>query len=74
MKEQKLLYCNRCGRRIWVEQDLVREGVVRVEQEWDYFSEKDGEIHSFCLCETCYDQIRESFLIPVEITRIQEYL
>lgn len=68
------LYCNCCGKRIWVEQEMVREGAVRIRQEWDYFSRKDGEIHSFCLCEDCYDKIRKDFKIPVEVCRTELYL
>ncbi len=43
------------------------EGVFRVDYEWGYFSEKDGERHSFDLCEACYDKLLRSFQIPVEI-------
>ena len=39
-----------------------------------YFSEKDGETHRFCICESCYDRIRAGFQIPVEIETAQEYL
>ena len=28
------------------------KGVFRVDYEWGYFSEKDGERHAFDLCET----------------------
>lgn len=71
---RKPLYCNCCGKQIWVEQEMVREGAVQVEKEWDYFSGKDGEIHSFCLCEDCYDKIRKNFKIPVEVRQIESYL
>ena len=56
--------CNKCGRRIRTERGMLREGVFFCEQAWDYFSGKDGEIHSFCLCESCYDEITETFKIP----------
>ncbi|MCD7716344.1 MAG: hypothetical protein LUI39_07820 [Lachnospiraceae bacterium] len=71
MKEQKLIRCNGCGKTIAIEDDMYREGVLLVRQEWGYFSEKDGERHSFCLCEACYDKIIQNFAIPVEI---EEYL
>ena len=32
-----------------------------------YFSEKDGERHSFDLCESCYDDLLRTFRIPAEI-------
>ena len=71
METKKLLYGYWGGKRILsrMEQDMVT-----VEQRWGYFSEKDGEIHRFCICESCYDRIRAGFQIPVEIETAQEYL
>ena len=71
MSEKKIQRCNGCGKVIRWEQDMLQEGVLEIEQTWGYFSGKDGEIHSFCLCEDCYDRIRETFVIPV---KVQEYL
>lgn len=71
MKEEKILRCNGCGREIAKENDIIREGVLQVEWNWGYFSGKDGERHSFCLCESCYDRIRETFAVPVTV---EEYL
>ena len=56
MNREKTLVCNGCGKLIKVENGLIREGVFRVNYDWGYFSEKDGERHIFCLCETCYDR------------------
>ena len=33
---------------------------------WDYFSEKDGQVHHFDLCEDCYDEWISGFRLPVE--------
>lgn len=66
-KELSKIICNRCGKEIAVKNGFVREGVIGIECEWGYFSEKDGERHSFDLCEACYDEIIRSFQIPVEI-------
>ncbi|MCD8104542.1 MAG: hypothetical protein LUF35_05980 [Lachnospiraceae bacterium] len=71
MKDQKILHCNGCGKTIEIEDGMYREGVLVVEQEWGYFSGKDGERHSFCLCESCYDRMVRQFVIPV---KIEEYL
>lgn len=71
MQENRILRCNRCGRKIKTEQDMIREGVLQVEWNWGYFSEKDGERHSFCLCESCYDRTIKDFVIPVTV---EEYL
>ena len=70
LKEQKeisKMICNQCGKEIPVSGGHEMEGVFRVDYEWWYFSEKDGERHSFDLCEACYDKLLRSFQIPVEI-------
>ena len=43
----------------------MEEG-LHVEKSWGYFSGKDGEIHSFDLCESCYDLLVQDFQIPPE--------
>lgn len=68
------LYCNMCGRELKEEQGIIREGVLSVEQGWGYFSGKDGEIHSFDLCEHCYDKLTAQFQIPVTVRRQKELL
>lgn len=66
-KEVKTIICNRCGREIPFENGYPREGVFSVDYEWGYFSEKDGEKHSFDLCESCYDEIISGFSIPAYV-------
>ncbi len=66
-KRLQKIICNRCGKEISVVNGHETEGVFHGEYMWGYFSEKDGERHSFDLCETCYDRIVEQFCIPVEI-------
>lgn len=61
------LFCNCCGREIPVENGITQEGVLSIRQPWGYFSEKDGQVHSFDLCEECYDRITSKFKIPVEV-------
>ena len=65
--EVETVICNCCGKKLAVREGIVREGVLRVDHAWDYFSEKDGEVHHFDICEECYDQFVKSFRIPVEI-------
>ena len=67
MNRQERLRCNRCGKEICMEHDVTKEGVFLTEWEWGYFSSKDGERHSFCLCEKCYDRITETFQVPVQV-------
>ena len=30
---------------------IVREGVLSINHAWDFFSEKDGEVHHMDICE-----------------------
>jgi hypothetical protein len=66
--------CNRCGKKIVVSEGIAREGVLSINHTWDFFSEKDGEIHHFDLCEDCYDAIVAEFKNPVEVEDQLEYL
>ncbi|HAX52997.1 hypothetical protein [Muricomes intestini] len=66
-KEVKKIICNKCGKEIPVVNGRAEEGVFSVDYTWGYFSEKDGEKHSFDLCESCYNKMLVSFKIPVEI-------
>lgn len=66
--------CNRCRKKIVVKEGIVREGAACVDYAWDYFSEKDGEVHHFDLCEDCYDCIIDEFSLPVDIEEQLELL
>lgn len=59
-------YCNCCGKKLLVKDGMIMEGVLPLKAFWGYFSEKDGEKHSFDLCESCYDKWVAGFQIPVE--------
>jgi len=62
----KEMHCNLCGKEIEVRNGIVREGVMSVDIEWGYFSNKDGQIDSFDLCEECYNKLLSQFVIPVD--------
>lgn len=66
MRKYKII-CNKCGKEIFIDNDIPTEEVLSVEKEWGYFSNKDNEIHRFELCETCYDELVAGFKHPVEI-------
>ncbi|MGN0372664.1 MAG: hypothetical protein ACI4F3_07610 [Enterocloster sp.] len=66
--------CNCCGKKLVVERGIVREGAMGIDHAWDYFSEKDGQIHHFDLCEACYDELTSGFVIPVEAEEQTELL
>lgn len=73
-KKEKKIYCNCCGKAIGKEGTDKREDYLEVRKEWGYFSDKDGDIHHFILCESCYDQFIKQFCIPVEKTIQTELL
>ena len=66
MKKGHVIYCNSCGRRLEGTDLLPGEEGLHIEKSWGYFSGKDGEIHSFDLCESCYDLLVQEFKIPPE--------
>lgn len=61
------MYCNKCGKAIVVENNILKEGVFQGVISWGYFSDKDGETHEFDICENCYDTFVKSFTVPVNI-------
>ena len=67
MKKGTNTYCNRCGKEIRREEGAPAGEGLHVEKHWGYFSEKDGEIHTFDLCEKCYDQLTGEFMMPPEV-------
>lgn len=71
-----LLYaaCNMCGRELLIENGLLKEGCFHGEQKFGYFSKKDGENHSFDICEACYDKLMQEFHIPVDVQEEIELL
>lgn len=58
--------CNQCGKELKIEKGILKEDCFQVKKEWGYFSQKDLEIHEFCLCEACYDKWTAGFLIPLK--------
>ena len=70
----KITYCNCCGKEIPKKEGIYREDFLVVEKEWGYFSKKDGEVHHFNICETCYDQWVCGFVRPVDSKERTELL
>lgn len=66
--------CNMCGKKIVVKSGVIREGAVMFDHAWDFFSEKDGDVHHFDLCEACYDELTAQFKIPVDVEEQTELL
>lgn len=64
--------CNKCGRKMKVDKGIVGQGALSISYGWGYFSRKDGETHSFDICEECYDDLIKSFIIPIDIEERHE--
>lgn len=71
---EKRIICNYCGKTIGMEEGLAKRDYLYVKKEWGYFSEKDGKIQEFRLCEECYDEWIERFRIPVHTIETTEFL
>ena len=67
-KPEELLevVCNRCGKKLQVENGYLKEGCFSADNLFGYFSRKDGERHHFDLCEDCYEEFTAQFAVPVE--------
>ena len=65
--------CNGCGKKLVVEKGILREGAFPVNHAWDFFSEKDGEIHHWDLCEECYDALVSQFRIAPDVEESVEF-
>lgn len=72
--ELESVICNRCGKKLVVKDGILREGAIRIDHAWDFFSEKDGEVHHFDLCESCYDQMICEWKIEPEIEEQVEFM
>lgn len=70
----KTIYCNKCKKEIKITRGIIEEDVYHGEKEWGYFSNKDGQIHGFDLCEDCYDELVSQFQIPVNTKKKKEFL
>ena len=66
--------CNGCGKHLLVENGILKEGCFEADAVFGYFSKKDGQIHSFDLCEECYDKLIAGFRIPEQRREATELL
>lgn len=69
IKKVEKIICNKCGKVIPVTEGIPQEDVLEVEKRWGYHSGKDNQVDCFDLCEDCYDELVDSFLIKLEKPR-----
>lgn len=79
VSEKKIVdvICNMCGEKIEKIDDDVLHDYFQAKKEWGYFSDIDGEKHSFDLCQNCYKKLISQFKISAaddrEYEEYQEY-
>lgn len=73
-KAEVCVYCNVCGRELKHEGDILLEDYIQVTKQWGYFSDHDLELHTFNICEQCYNKLEKLFKIPVTVGKIKEVL
>ena len=66
--------CNCCSKELLVENGILKEECIYVSHDFGFFGKRDGETHSFDLCEDCYTQIISKFRIPVKAQERKELL
>ncbi|MCF2681852.1 hypothetical protein [Faecalicatena contorta] len=69
IKKVAKIICNKCGKVIPVTEGIPQEDVLTVEKRWGYHSRKDNQVDCFDLCEDCYDELVDSFLIQLKKPR-----
>lgn len=66
------IYCNVCGRELHMKNGILLEDAFEARKQWGYFSNKDAKMHSFTICEECYDKFVSTFAIPLKETDVIE--
>lgn len=65
MEKKTRLICNVCGTTLGQIDSVIKQDYLLIHKNWGYFSKKDGQRHTICLCESCYDQWISTFRVPV---------
>ena len=55
-----------------MENGILLEDAFEARKQWGFFSNKDAKLHSFTICEKCYDEMIKNFVIPVKETDVTE--
>ena len=65
-KKMTKVVCNACGKKLLVENGILKEECIHVEHDFGFFGSRDGESDSFDLCEACYEKLIADFAVPVD--------
>ena len=74
MEKTAGVICNKCGRSLPVNNDIIMADFIEINKKWGYFSDKDGKSYRFILCEECSDKLMKEFVVPVQIEDTRELL
>ena len=66
------IFCYACGKELYMENNILKEDAFEAKKQWGYFSKKDTKMHSFVLCEECYDKMISRVVIPPIVTDVVE--
>ncbi len=66
-KETISIFCNMCGEEVQKDQHGYYHSFFDTSYRWEYPSKFDNEVHSFQLCEKCYENFISSFKLPPNI-------
>lgn len=59
---------------MWIRLEERWKNIFILKKSGDILQEKDGECHSFDLCEPCYDKMTAAFVLKPEIKEETELL
>lgn len=65
VEEIDIVVCNCCGKEIKTDSHGYTPDHLSVEKRWSYHSCFDNSIHSFDICQDCYQKIIDSFKLPI---------
>ena len=57
-----------------MEESVEKADYVKIEENWGYFSNKDGTCAKINICEECYDEMVKGFQIPPTVEENTELL
>ena len=57
-----------------MEESIEKADYLKIEKNWGYFSNKDGNCEKINICEDCYDEIVEGFQLPPVVEENTELL
>lgn len=72
MKNTDEMVCNVCARKLRMENGILMEDAFEAKKQWGFFSKKDTLLHSFVICEACYDEMVSHFAIPPRAEEVTE--